>query len=197
MRKAEFLSALRRALRGLPQRDIDGHVGFFEEIINDRVEDGLSEEQAVRSLGGVTKVSSQIIAQTPITTILKEKVRGGGFGFLGITLIILGSPIWIALLAAAFAVVVSLYAVVFSLVVTIWAVEISFIVGAVGGVGFGAFLIFGNSATAGLLLIGMALVIGGLSIFMLYGCKGATKGALWLITRSMLGIKNLFLGRRI
>ena len=56
MRKAEFLSALRRALRGLPQRDIDGHVGFFEEIINDRVEDGLSEEQAVRSLGGVTKV---------------------------------------------------------------------------------------------------------------------------------------------
>lgn len=197
MRKAEFLSALRRSLRGLPKSDIDGHVSFFEEIIDDRVEDGLSEEQAVRSLGGVSKISTQIIAQTPFTKIIKERARSCGLGFFGITLIILGSPIWIALFASAFAVIVSLYAVVFSLVAVLWAVELSFIVGSVGGVAVGAFFAFGENGVAGLLLISMALVVGGISIFMFYGCKEATKGSLWLIAKSVLGIKNLFIRGKI
>ena len=70
MGKKEFLAALRRALRGLSARDIDGHCEFFEEIINDRMEDGLSEAAAVRSLGGVHKVAEQIISQTPLSKIV-------------------------------------------------------------------------------------------------------------------------------
>ena len=53
MGKKEFLAALRRALRGLPARDIDGHCEFFEEIINDRMEDGLSEAAAVHDIADI------------------------------------------------------------------------------------------------------------------------------------------------
>ena len=197
MGKKEFLAALRRALRGLPARDIDGHCEFFEEIINDRMEDGLSEAAAVRSLGGVSRVAEQIISQTPLSRIVKEKLSSGGIGFWGVLLIIFASPVWISLAAAAFAVLVSLWAAAFAVAVSLWAAEISLAVGAVGGLGFGGFLLFSSSKTSGLFMISAALVAGGLAIFIFCLCKVITKGSILFVSKSLLGIKNLFLRRGI
>lgn len=197
MGKKEFLAALRRALRGLPARDIDGHCEFFEEIINDRMEDGLSEAAAVRSLGGVSRVAEQIISQTPLSRIVKEKLRSGGIGFWGVLLIIFASPVWISLAAAAFAVLVSLWAAAFAVAVSLWAAELGIAVGAVGGLGFGAFLLFGSSRTGGLFMISEALVAGGIAIFMFFVCKAITKVSMLFVSKSLLGIKNLFLRRGI
>ena len=47
MNKEEFLNALRSALAGLPQEDIEERLAFYSESIDDRVEDrveGASKE---------------------------------------------------------------------------------------------------------------------------------------------------------
>ena len=47
MRKQEFLSALKRSMKGLPKSEIDERISFYSEMIDDRVEEGFSEEEAV------------------------------------------------------------------------------------------------------------------------------------------------------
>ena len=63
MNKEEFLNALRSALAGLPQEDIEERLAFYSESIDDRVEDGLTEEEAVEAIGTVAEVRDQIMAE--------------------------------------------------------------------------------------------------------------------------------------
>ena len=51
MNKSEFLGALRKGLHGLPQDDIEERLAFYGEMIDDRTEEGLSEEEAVSAVG--------------------------------------------------------------------------------------------------------------------------------------------------
>ncbi|MBO7632200.1 MAG: hypothetical protein J6S78_07730 [Lachnospiraceae bacterium] len=56
MNKKEFSELLRTSLAGLPQRDIEERVAFYEEMIDDRLEEGMSEEEAVRMVGPVGEI---------------------------------------------------------------------------------------------------------------------------------------------
>ena len=53
MTKHEFLLQLGKALSSLPRRERDERLGFYSEVIDDRIEEGLSEEEAVRNMGEV------------------------------------------------------------------------------------------------------------------------------------------------
>ena len=44
MDKQAFLNRLREGLNGLPQDDIAERLNFYSEMIDDRVENGMSEE---------------------------------------------------------------------------------------------------------------------------------------------------------
>ena len=193
MLKKDFFAALRYAVRGLPAREASEHIAFYEEMIDDKIEEGMSEAQAVRSLGGVEKVASQIIAQTPMTRIVREKIRpAGGRGALGITFLILGSPIWLSLLIAVFAVLISLYAAAISVIIAIWAVETALVAALFGAGVVGVFVLFGGHGVSGLLTISGALVSGGLAIFFFFGFKQATKGIAFVTVKSVIGIKKVF-----
>ena len=48
MKKQEFLDLLKNRLWALPERDIQQSLDYYKEMIDDRMEDGLSEEDAVR-----------------------------------------------------------------------------------------------------------------------------------------------------
>ena len=52
MTKQEFIIKLTLELHGLPKADIEERVGFYSEMIDDRIEAGLSEEEAVADIGG-------------------------------------------------------------------------------------------------------------------------------------------------
>ena len=75
MNKQEFLLELSKGLSGLPMEDIEERIVFYGEMIDDRMEDGLSEEDSVREIGNVDEIISQIIAETPITKLVKEKIK--------------------------------------------------------------------------------------------------------------------------
>lgn len=50
MNKQEFLDRLKVSLSELPPEELEERLNFYREIIDDRMEEGLSEEQAVAQL---------------------------------------------------------------------------------------------------------------------------------------------------
>lgn len=196
MKKQEFLIELRSGLNGLPQEDIEERIGFYSEMIDDRVEEGLSEEEAIKEVGSVEDVISQIVAETPLTKIVKEKVKPKrSLKAWEIVLLILTSPIWLSLLIAAVSVVLSLYITLWSLIISLWAIELSFAVCAIVLTpGSAVFFVQGDVST-GLVSLGTGLLFAGLTIFLFFGCKAATKGIILLTKKIALGIKSLFIGK--
>ena len=194
MNKKTYLAELRKGLAGFPPADIEERVSFYGEMIDDRVEEGLSEEEAIAELGDVQRVVSQILRETPWTKLVKERVKPQHrLRAWEIVLLILGSPIWLSLLIAAAAVLLAVYVVLWSVIVSVWAVEVSLAACALGGTLGGIVLatVSGN-VSLGLLLTGGALVCAGLSVFGFFGCKAATRGMAALTRALALGVKSCF-----
>lgn len=75
MNKEAFLLKLRKELSGLPQDELAERLTFYSEIIDDRIEEGLSEEEAVAAVGSVDEIVMQSIGEVPFTKIAKEKIK--------------------------------------------------------------------------------------------------------------------------
>lgn len=196
MGKQEFLAELRKGLSGLPPEDIEERLTFYSEMIDDRMEEGLSEEEAVGEIGTIKEVVSQILTDIPLTKIVKERVRPKGrLGVWEILFLVLGSPIWLSLLAAACIVILAAYIVAWSLICSLWAIEVSLAACSLAGVMSTPFLALRVNGLTGMAGLGAGLFCGGLSIFLFFGCKGATRGILSLTKKMALGIKSLFVGR--
>ena len=193
MNKQDFIASLRASLSGLPKQDVEDRLNFYSEMIDDRIEEGLTEQEAVSAIGSVETVSSQIVADIPLSKIAKEKIKPKrGLRAWEILLLALGSPIWLSLLIAAFAVILSLYVSIWSVIVSLWAVFASLVACAAGGIIAGIVFIVVGHALTGVCMIGAAFVCAGLSIFGFFGCKVATKGLLCLTKKLALGIKKCF-----
>lgn len=193
MNKQEFSALLRKELSGLPQEDIEERLNFYSEMIEDRKEDGLSEEEAVAAIGTVAEIVDQTVAETPFTKIAKERIRPKRrLSAWEITLLAVGSPLWLSLGIAAFAVLFALYVSLWAVIVTLWAVFAAFVGCAVGGVVAGLVLIAGGHGTAGAVVLAAGFVCAGLSVFAFFGCRAATKGVAALTKKSVIWIKNCF-----
>jgi len=193
MNKQEFLAQLRKGLSGLPQDDIEERLTFYSEMIEDRIEEGLSEEEAVSAVGSVDEIVTQVVAETPLTKIAKERIKPKRrLKAWEIVLLALGSPIWLSLGIAAFAVILSLYISLWAVIISLWAVFASLAACFIGGVlACVIFTVSGNGAS-GIAMLAAGIVCAGLSIFMFYGCKTATRGILILTKNFAIWIKNCF-----
>ena len=193
MTKSEFLAGLRSALAGLPEADIEKSLDFYSEMIDDRVEDGISEEEAVAALGSIEDIKTQILKDIPITKIIKEKVKPKrSFRGWEIAVIIIGFPLWFPLLIAAAAVIFSVYVTLWSVIVALFAADVAFFAAAVAGLlGSLPIFILGNAA-AGMLLIGAGLLCAGLGILWFFLCIAVTKAIVWL---TKVFIKSIFIGK--
>ncbi len=196
MTKKEFLAGLRKKLTGIPQEDIEERASFYGEMIDDRVEEGLAEEAAVAELGSTEDIIAQIMAEIPLTKLVKEKVKPNrALRAWEIVLLVLGSPIWLSLAIAFLAVIISAYVVIWSLSISIWAVEFSFAACAVGGVFAAAVFAVQGNVISGLAMLGAGIACAGLAIFGFFGCKYATGAILKLTTKIFIWIKSCFIKR--
>ena len=196
MNKEEFLNALRSALAGLPQEDIEERLAFYSESIDDRVEDGLTEEEAVEAIGTVDEVRDQIMAEIPLSKLVREKVKSKrSLKAWEIILLVLGSPIWLPILISVLAIFLSVYVIIWAVAVCIYAACFSMAAGAVGGIS-GLFIsLFKGAPAVALFSLGAAAVCAGLSILLLYVSVWVTKLILKMTKRIVLGIKTSFVGK--
>ncbi len=198
MNKEDFLDELAKRLSGLPQEDIDERIAFYREMIYARMEEGLSEEEAIASIGSVDEVVRKIMAEYPLTTLVKDKVRPKRkLETWEIILLVLGFPLWFPLLIGAFAIVLSIYITIWAVIISLFAADFSCLAGCLGGlVGIFQYLRVGNFAGA-LFSVGAALVCAGVAILMFIACIYIAKTVIILTRKVVLGIKNSFVGKEV
>lgn len=174
MTKQEFLTELERALGKLPHTEVEQALAFYDEAISDRMEDGLSEAEAVANVGPIDEIAAQITAETP--PIPRAIARANtGSRTLNIVLLVLFSPIWapvaLALAAAALAVYLGIWAVIIALWVTDAAVVLMPIAGFISLTS----LSIEGSMLSGLFALGVTLVASGLGLLASFGVFWASK----------------------
>ena len=196
MNKQQFLNALEVKLCGLPSEDAQKTLDFYAEMIDDRIDDGLSEEDAVAAIGNIHDISNEILKDIPMPKLVKQAAKNSrALSAWEIVLLILGSPIWLSLIIAAIAVVLSVYVVLWSVIISLYAVFFSLAVCGIAGVFvFPVFAFMGNTVQ-GVFLIGCGLVCVGLAILMFMVSNLATKGILWLSRKIWFLIKRCFAKR--
>ena len=191
MNKQVFLKKLQAELSGLPEGDIAERLAFYSESIEDRMEDGLSEEEAVAGMGAAEEIAAQIRGELQLPAGETEH-RGRRLQGWEILLLVLGFPLWLPLLVTALVLLLAGWIVLWVLVLCLWAAELSLVAGAVSGLAAGILYFLQGEAPRGLLLCGAGLALAGLAIFLFFGCRAAAHGAAILTRRSAAWAWSLF-----
>lgn len=193
MTKMHFLLSLRDKLAALPQAELEERLSFYSEMIEDRMEEGLSEEEAVADIGSVEEIAAQALGETPLSHFVKERIKPKRrLKTWEIVLIAALAPVWFSLLVGAFAAVISLYASLWAVVVSFWAAFGAMAASAVGGGVGGALFVALGYLPSGLATLSAALLLSGLAIFAFFGCRAATGFTVWLTKKMTLGLKLCF-----
>lgn len=204
MNKQQFIIALSSRLAYLPREDVEKAVAFYIEAIDDRIEDGMSEYEAVAAMGGIDSVVHAIEAEMPLSAIVRQRVkssrerseRSGGHSAWWIVLAVLGSPVWLTLVCLLGGLVVSVYAVVWALVAAVFAVLLALCASAVCMLVYAAARLFSAGLSAALLCLGMALLMAGAAAALLWPCVTLSKIMVKLPLRFWRWVKGLFIGGR-
>ena len=199
MNKQEFLIELKQHLKGIAPEDISGSIEYYSEMIDDAVEDGMTEEEAVASLGDMDEIERQLrsrgekTAKTPPepeVSVMPEPVpeRKNSGKTAVIILLIVCIPVIIGLLSAAAGIYLGM-----------WGAVIGFYAAAVSmGISGAALIIsspFVQTALPEILVqfgIGMVLLSLSAPFFML--CNLLSKGLVELLKLIIRLIQNFFKG---
>ncbi len=187
MNKYEFLEKLKNALAGLGEEEIKKSTDFYAEMIDDAVENGENEEEAVARLGSVEEIAQKIINETPLAKIVKENVKGHKLSASNIALIIICSPVWLPVATGLFAGAVSVYFAIWAVIASLFAVFAGLLLGGLMLIAAAAPTALSEPAKAGLML-GLGLVCMGVSVFVFYLSVIISK---LFIRLTMLGIRKI------
>lgn len=198
MTKKEFLDSLEEKISDLSDADIQKSLDYYSEMIDDRIEDGLSEEEAVEAVGNVYEIATSILIDAPMSKIVKTKAKAklGKISGWGIVLLILGAPLWLPILIAVAAVVLSVYVTIWSVVVALFGAAIGIAVAAIALV-IGAlpagFLT--ASTAAAVFTLGAGFTLTAIGILMFMGSVAVAKGVAVLGKAIWKGTKRIIVGR--
>ena len=192
MTKTQFILELSEKLSGLPKEDVKKSIEFYVEMIDDRMDEGMSEADAISAIGSIDDIAEEILGEIPIVKLVKEKVKPKRkMRAWEIVLLSLGSPIWISLAAAAFAVIISVYVCLWAAEICIYAANITFFAGGVSGLGLTVVYFIQSNVGAALLVLGAGILCVGIGLLMLGVCRKSTKGMISLTKKICLGIKKM------
>ena len=182
MNKQEFLSELERALGKLPHAEVEQALAFYDEAISDRMEDGLSEAEALAGLGPVDEIAAQIAAETP--PIPRAIARANtGSRTLNIVLLAVFSPIWIPIVLALAAAALAVYVAIWAVIAALWAVDAVLVLMPFAGLAALASTLGGGMPLPGVFVFGLSLVSSGFGLVASFAVFWASK-LLFRATRS-------------
>ncbi len=197
MTKIQFLLELSEKLSAMPKSEIEERLNFYSEMIEDRMEEGLSEEEAVAAVGDIDEIAKGILAESPQikyepAPVIEPKPKRKLAGW-EIALLILGIPVWLPLISAAFVVGISLYVSVWAGIISLWSVFLALGVSSIYLLVIGITYLFGAKALTGVAFIGCSLICAGLTVFAFYGCLALSKSIVKLTVRIFILIKGMFI----
>jgi uncharacterized membrane protein len=186
MNKNEFVNTIKTRLSSYPENEIDRAMSFYVESIDDRIEDGMTEEEAVASLGDINDIVNNIKGELPLNTIVKNKIENqkkkSNSNVWLIVVLLVTSPLWVPMVLAIGGAIIGLIAGIFATGV---ALVVMFGISAICGIIAAIFCMINSIAMpagAIVLILGSMLLSIGLII-------PVTKGVIWVFKKLIQGIK--------
>ena len=197
MDKLDFLLELEERLGVLSKTDRRASLDYYSEMLDDLTESGMTEAEAVASLGSVDAIAEEILMDVPLPKLVKAKMKGKRrMTGTELTLLIVGFPIWFPLLISVFAVIFSVYVSLWAVVISLYAANVAMAACAPTGILAAVVLFASGKPTAALLFLGAGLALAGLSILWFLLCNLTAKG-MWKLGRLTLrGIKACFIRKK-
>lgn len=125
MTRDEFLNRLGELLACLPADQVKETQEFYAEAIADRMEDGMTEAEAVAAMGTPGEVAEATLDELPAVPRAIARTKRKSTALLW-ALAIVGSPVWIPLLLAFVAVAAAVYICIWVLALCVWIVAAAF-----------------------------------------------------------------------
>ena len=187
MTKTAFLTELERELASLPAMDRERSLRYFDEMIADRVEEGLTEEEAVAGLGSVKEIAAEILSEgggegdTPPPK--EEKTFHGCPLWLAILLAALALPVWLPVVLSLAVTVFCLYLIPWCILLALFCTAVGCALGGVAGAVLAFVVLPVSGVSNAMLLLGMSLFCCGFGILLMfpviYGTVWLAKGTAW------------------
>jgi len=158
MTKTEYMKKLRRALRQVKAEERGKSLAYFGEVIDDRMEDGISEQDAINELESVEAAAERIVAEAKAQGQIKLRRS-----LWEIALIVLGFPLWFPLTLTIAVVVLTVYGLVWVIIAVLFIVSAALGVSGVAGL-IGLFMLLGSNAATAFAVLGLGLACAGLGV---------------------------------
>lgn len=133
-------------------------LAYYSELIDDRIEGGMTESEAVAACGDVAQVAGQLLDDARTRGALRSRPRP-----VSIVLLALGSPLWAALILAAVAVVAALYITVWAILVSLFAVLASLLLAGVAGI-VSCLILLGHNVATAFMVLGLGFCCAGIGL---------------------------------
>ena len=197
MNRQEFITEIGRRLEGFPPEEIERSKEYFLEMIEDRMEDGMSEEEAIADIGSVDDAVADILKDIPLTKVIKATMKPEGkLRGWQIACLILGSPIWVPLLLVAIILIFVWYIVIWVIVIAFFAIDLALFVSGIAMVIAGLASIAQMEPAVPVLTIGIGLILIGGSVLLFLPLLKLAKVTCKLGKKTALWIKSWFVRRK-
>lgn len=200
MSKNDFLEILRFRLSHLPASEIEKHLSFYIESLDDRIEDGMNEYDAVSSLGNIDDIVSSIEQSISIPVLVKEKIKQThkkiNNKWIWAFLVICGAPLWIPLLITIIMTIVSVYIIAWSIIITLYSLVATLGIVGICGVVIGAVNLFTTNIGSALMILGVNISALGFGIVIVSPVNIVSKKLIQLTKIFILKVKSLFVTRK-
>lgn len=193
MTRNKYLKELRSFLGKLPKEDRKRILEFYNELIDDKLEAGQSEEEILGKFGSPEELAKQIFQDNGQTYSPPNTTSR----IMRISAIVLGSPIWLSLLAVFLVLVFALFLVLWAAVVSFWCCVFAFGIAGIGGAaGSILMLFFTGQPAAAFFQLGISLAAGGLGLLTGMGMRKLTLLCAQFTKKSCVGLFHFFLGKK-
>lgn len=181
MNKQEFFNGLSYEIRNIPKPEQEKAIFYYREIIDDAIEAGENEEDAIARLGSIEEIAREINISSD--RVRKESMSSGR-KVLTTILLILGFPIWGSLVLVLLCLVLVAFILLFVPIIILVTFVVAFFASGIWAI-IGTPFIVSEGLAYAVMQLGAGVSLLGLSVLSglgFYYCIGSIKKgakALW------------------
>lgn len=180
MNKAEFLNELSFCLQNMDDSEKNKFIIYYDEMISDYIENGMSEEDAVNKIGVPKKIAKELLDDYGSVKLNIPSTGSRGLNFI---ITVIGFPLWGSVLLSFILMVFSIYVIIWCAPVATGAVSIGFLATSIIGIVGSPFVMIKN-VPVGIMQLGTGIASIGISLLLGFATIDLSKKIL-IITKNL------------
>lgn len=164
MSKIEFLKELEANLRKMNDSEKNKFITYYDEIISDYIENGMTEEEAVNKIGSPAKIAVELLEDYDSVRLRLPITQNKATNMV---LTIIGFPLWGSVLLSVILLILSGYIILWCAPIATGAGSVGFFIAALVGV-VGAPFVMTQNISIGVMQLGAGIASIGISVLLGY-----------------------------